>query len=142
MFGRRYRRQVLKTGAATARALAAEARMAKAEEDAQEASERARQAQERADRLGRELAEIKGSLSQVAVYEGMDGSPTALLVSELARDHEELEARIDSVLHYLSIQQAASLRGERLDGALMGAEIARLLRGGNRVPDSPQGLGL
>lgn len=93
--------------------------------------------QQVAERLGSEMAEIKASLDQVAVYEGMDGSPTALLVTELVRDHEELEARIDAALSFIS-GAPSFLPSERTREDL--AEIARLLKGGQRVPDTIEGI--
>ena len=81
-----------------------------------------------AERLGTVLAEIRGSLDQVAVYEGMDGSPVALLVAELVRDHEELEARIDAALMRIASGPSYAL----------GNEVAAILRGGPRVPDDPR----
>lgn len=89
-------------------------------------------AQDRANRLGEEIAEIKGSLSQVAVYEGLEGSPTALLVSELVRDHEELEKRIDA-----AVLLCAANTEEPLDGY---GQIAEVLRGGKRIADDPREL--
>jgi hypothetical protein len=84
---------------------------------------------QRAEHLIEELTSIRIALGRVAVYEGMvDYSPTVLLVDELVRDHEELEARIDAVLSYLSTQHQT--RPEIVD------EVARLLKGGTRVPDT------
>lgn len=90
-----------------------------------------------AEHLGSEMAEIKASLMEVAVYEGMGGSPTALLVTELVRDHEELEARIDAALSFIS-GAPSFLPSERTRKDL--AEIARLLKGGQRVPDTIEGI--
>lgn len=90
-----------------------------------------------AESLGSEMAEIKASLMEVAVYEGMGGSPTALLVTELVRDHEELEARIDAALSFIS-GAPSFLPSERTREDL--AEIARLLKGGQRVPDTIEGI--
>lgn len=84
-----------------------------------------------------ELFQIKIALEQVAVYEGMvDVSPVALLVSELVRDHEELEARIDACVALL---QGAKEAAEGEPSPLVD-EVARLLQGGNRVPDDPSQL--
>jgi hypothetical protein len=90
-----------------------------------------------AEALAGELAQVRAALNTVSVYEGLvDVSPVAMMVSELARDHEELEARIDAALHHLS-----GLPTD--DGALaeVRTEVARLLQGGTRVPDSPADLG-
>ena len=81
------------------------------------------------------LVSIKVALNRVSVYQDMvDRSPTEMLVDDLVRDHEELEARIDAVLHYLSSERQS--RNETVTDE----EVARLLRGGTRVPDSPEGL--
>lgn len=102
-----------------------------------------------------ELNQIRIALEQVAVYEGIvDVSPTALLVSELVRDHEELEKRIDSVLSLIALQDAYDnpemSRAARepdymdhpmsMDAKNIRAEIARLLKGGERIPDTIEGL--
>ena len=51
------------------------------------------------NRLAKEMAQVRAALSEVAVYEGLvDVSLVAMMVSELVRDHEELEARIDAVM--------------------------------------------
>ena len=83
-----------------------------------------------------EIAQIKIALEQVAVYEGLvEVSPVALLVSELVRDHEELEARIDAA--FLVLREA--LTGETGERG-WAAEVSRLLSGGTRVPDDLSGL--
>lgn len=85
--------------------------------------------------FAREIAEIRGSLDRVAVYEGLVGvSPVAMLVADLVRDHEELEARIDSALSLLSSVEAVR------EHSAIEVEVARLLKGGSRVPDTPEGL--
>lgn len=92
---------------------------------------------DQAKRFGRELAEIRGTLDQVPVYEGLvDASPLALLISELVRDHGELEARIDAVIGLLAQPPAGSYRAVET----LSAEVARLLQGGKRVPDTLEGL--
>lgn len=86
-------------------------------------------ADETADSLVAEMNQVKIALGRVAVYEGMvEVSPTVRLVDELVRDHEELEARIDAVLSYLTTQHQT--RPEIID------EVARLLKGGTRMPDT------
>lgn len=102
---------------------------------------RASQARSEVERLGKDLAQIRAALNEVAVYEGLvDVSPTAMLVSELVRDHEELEARINAVLLLIAALKGDSYPGisDLRDGI---NEIARLLQGGSRVPDSPGSLG-
>ena len=89
------------------------------------------------DKQAGELNQIKIALEEVAVYEGMVGiSPVAYLVSELVRDHEELEARIDAVV---SLLQGAKEAAEDEPSPLVD-EVARLLQGGERVPDTIAGL--
>lgn len=91
------------------------------------------------DRMATELAQIKIALNEVAVYEGIvEVSPVALLVSELVRDHEELESRIDSVISLLKgAKEAANVTDEPTP---LIDEVARLLSGGERVPDDPSSL--
>ncbi len=91
------------------------------------------------DQMAAELAQIKVALDEVAVYQGLVGvSPVALLVSELVRDHEELESRIDSVISLLKgAKEAANVTDEPTP---LIDEVARLLAGGERVPDDPSSL--
>jgi len=86
-----------------------------------------------------EIAQIKAALNEVAVYEGLvEVSPTAYLVSELVRDHEELEARIDAVVSLLQgAKEAANATDEPTP---LIDEVARLLQGGARFPDDLSGL--
>jgi hypothetical protein len=91
------------------------------------------------DRQAAELAQIKVALDEVAVYKGMVGvSPVALLVSELVRDHEELEARIDAAIALLKDAKAASNVTDEPSPLI--DEVARLLAGGERFPDDPSQL--
>lgn len=88
------------------------------------------------DKQAAELAQIKSALSEVAVYEGMVGvSPVAMLVSELVRDHEELEARIDSVVMLLKGAKEAA----QDEPTPLVDEVARLLQGGERI-EPPESL--
>lgn len=92
------------------------------------------------NRLAGEMAQVRAALSEVAVYEGLvDVSPVAMMVSELVRDHEELEARIDAVMSLLrpKIEGGSEWVVHSLEDF---REIARLLQGGKRVPDTPEGL--
>jgi hypothetical protein len=86
-----------------------------------------------------ELVQIKAALNEVAVYEGLvEVSPVAYLVSELVRDHEELEARIDAVVSLLQgAKEAANVTDEP---SPLIDEVARLLQGGERFPDDPSSL--
>jgi acetyl/propionyl-CoA carboxylase alpha subunit len=73
------------------------------------------------------LAEIRGSLSEVAAYEGMDVNQALVLyISEVVRDNAELEARIDAALfRIMPIDIDERTENEK--------EIARLLAGGERI---------
>lgn len=83
------------------------------------------------DKYVLQIMQIRASMREVAVYEDLvEVSPTAMLVSELVRDHEELEARIDA---------AVMLCRDRTEDPLA-VEVARLLQGGGRTPDTPEGL--
>lgn len=95
------------------------------------------------EEMAREILQVRSALGQVAMYEGiLDVSPTAMAVDRLARDHEELEARIDAVMlllrqHLSPTDDDWHLTGPGLDVV---REVARLLRGGTRVPKTPEGL--
>ena len=76
------------------------------------------------DRSNATLTQIKAVLSDVPAFEGMDVSESLVLyLSELSRDHAELESRIDAAIFIL--------RGipERTAAEM---EIGRLLQGGER----------
>jgi hypothetical protein len=102
---------------------------------------------DRVIRLARELTEIRVALGGVAAFEGIhESSPTAMMVDELVRDHEELEARIDAVMIIIK----AIGDGDRTPRAGYDGpdeawrdevrEIGRILQGGPRVPDTPETL--
>jgi len=102
---------------------------------------------DRERRLAEELTQIRVALGRVAAFEGLDTSPTAMMVDELVRDHEELEARIDAAM--MIVRELAD--GARIalgkpqpydDETWVGEirEIGRLLQGGTRVPDTPETL--
>lgn len=100
---------------------------------------RTSRAQAERDKMAGEIAQIRACLAEVAVYEGLvEISPTVAMVSDLVRDHEELEARIDASLHYLAGLVTNTEAPEALRE--MGHIVADLLRGGKRVPDSPGDL--
>lgn len=85
-----------------------------------------------------EITLIKVALGRVALYEDLvEVSPTVRLVEELVRDHEDLESRIDAVLHYISSFQRVTYP---VQAKTVMEEVTRLLRGGSIVPDSPAGL--
>ena len=85
---------------------------------------------DRIERLTNEIENIRIALGRVAVYDGIiENSPTALLVDDLVRDHEDLEARIDAVMSLLRYEQ------ESRNATTTDEEVARLLQGGTRVPD-------
>lgn len=79
------------------------------------------------------INQIKIALEQVAVYEGIVGvSPTVMLVTELVRDHEELERRID---------QAILICRSQPESDLAASDILQALLGRTKTPDSLEGLG-
>jgi hypothetical protein len=90
------------------------------------------------EQLARELNQIRIALGRVAAFEGMDASPVALMVDELVRDHEELEARIDSALMLIKHYRPDAAHLSNLGGVF--DELARLLKGGSRVPNTPEDL--
>jgi len=82
------------------------------------------------DKQAADISQIRAALSEVAVYEGLVGvSPVAMMVADLVRDHEELEARIDAILMLL-IGAKEAAEGEPTP---LIDEVARLLRGGERI---------
>lgn len=88
-------------------------------------------------RLREQVTQVRVAMGKVAVYEGIaEHSPLALMVDELVRDHEELEARIDAVLSLCAVNQddLGTLVPEEVEALV--AEVARLLQGGSRVPDT------
>lgn len=84
-------------------------------------------------RLAQALHEVRIALGRVSTFEGMDLSvnPIALMVLQLAEDHEELEKRIEAALMYLGASA-----GREIDPG----ELERVLRGGPVVPDDLSGL--
>lgn len=84
-------------------------------------------------RLREELVQIRVALGRVSVFEGLtDVSPVALMVAQLAEDHEALETRIEAVLHYISAIT------EEAPGHPVSAEtIVAMLRGDSLFPDNP-----
>jgi hypothetical protein len=92
-------------------------------------------ASKRADHLAEEITNIRIALGKVAVYkEILEYSPTVLAVDDLVRDHEELEARIDAALHHIRSER------ESRNETVTDIEVARLLKGGTRVPDTIEGI--
>jgi len=85
-----------------------------------------------------EINQVKVALGHVAVYEGLvESSPVAMLVDELVRDHEELESRIDAVVHHIAGAK------EFWESRVPLSEVDRileLLKGGARVPDTIEGI--
>jgi len=88
-----------------------------------------------------ELSQVRSVLTEVPVYEGLVGpAPLAMMVSELARDHEELEARIESVLDVILTRRADGLDIDTPEYATLN-QIAGLLQGQiERVPDTLEEL--
>lgn len=89
-----------------------------------------------------ELAQIRALMHQVTVYEGLvDISPLVMMVSDLVRDHDALEGRIDQAILY--IKSVVHRDGARFGFAhdapapsLILDEVVRLLRGGTPIPDT------
>lgn len=76
------------------------------------------------------LTQVKATLSEVAVYEGMPiGSDESVLLylAELVRDHEELERRIDLAM--------MTLVDESVPLTEIPNQVANILKGGERTPD-------
>lgn len=91
-------------------------------------------------RLALQMAEIRGSLDRVPVYEGLvDSSPVAVLVSELVRDHGELEARIDNAMHVIRGLLEMGVRTAETGTEALEV-IAAILSGRSGVPDTPEAL--
>lgn len=78
------------------------------------------------------LTQIKIALGEVATYQGIDVSPVAMLVSELVRDHEALEQRIENALVVLASNDSITRDGH--------IRIIGLLRGASPIPDTIEGL--
>lgn len=75
-----------------------------------------------------QLAQIRGAMATVSVYEGLiDVSPVVMMVTELARDHGELEARIDAAIFLIGPDRTGEPE-----------QVVQILRGGPRF--SPEGL--
>lgn len=88
-----------------------------------------------------ELAQIRSVLTQLPVYEGLVGpTPLPMMVSELARDQEELEARIESVLDVILTRRSDGLATDTTEYETLN-KIAGLLQGQiPRVPDTAEEL--
>jgi hypothetical protein len=93
------------------------------------------------EKLASELNQIRIALGRVAAFEGMDASPTAMMVDELVRDHEELEARIDAALMLVKqVKDGIVYPDTQLGWESCLDELARFLKGGTRVPNTPEDL--
>lgn len=79
------------------------------------------------------VAAIRGSMAEVAVYEGLPiGNDTLLLyVNDLVRDHEELERRIDLAI----MECRSSLKDGWLDVSSFSGHISSILKGAVPTPD-------
>lgn len=91
-----------------------------------------------------ELAQIRALMHTVTVYEGLvDVSPLTMMVSDLVKDHDALETRIENALHYIADMKAGGPM-KNLDGVtglqVDTEHIVHLLRGGSPVPDTIEGL--
>jgi hypothetical protein len=83
------------------------------------------------DAMADQLNQIRIALEQVAVYQGMGmAAALPLHVSELVRDHEEMERRIEGALVLISTADIE----DRLKQGLM----ALLQTGESWVPDFPE----
>jgi hypothetical protein len=93
-----------------------------------------------------QLAQIRALLGSVSVFEGLlEASPTVLMVAELVRDHEELEARIDAIAMVVAAvreEHESDHRHGHVDAVFqlphLLNEISRLIQGGDRVPSTPE----
>jgi hypothetical protein len=69
-----------------------------------------------------QLAQIRASMATVSVYEGLvEVTPIVMMVAELAKDHEELEARIDAAIFTIGPDAGGTLE-----------TVTKILRGGPR----------
>lgn len=85
------------------------------------------------DEMAGQLATIRASLDRVAVFEDVDTHAyLTLCVSEIVRDHEELEARIDAAI--------MAIASTPPDHPRLIPTIVHYLRGGQRVPESTEGV--
>jgi hypothetical protein len=94
------------------------------------------------EEMARELMLINIALGRVAAFRGIgDVSPTVLMVEELVRDHEELEARIDAAMLLIGqVKDGIVYPDDQDEWVWQFTELARLLQGGARVPNTPEGL--
>jgi hypothetical protein len=94
------------------------------------------------EEMARELMLISVALGRVAAFRGIgDASPTVMMVDELVRDHEELEARIDAAMMLLKqLNEGIIWPDGHDDWSWQVNELARLLQGGARVPETPEDL--
>lgn len=87
------------------------------------------------------LREVQTILSKVPEYDGLGALPVITATQMLVADHSELEARIEAVLvlpgHEYDPHQIDTDGGEMV---LDRDEVHRLLRGGQRVPDTIEGI--
>jgi hypothetical protein len=94
--------------------------------------EELRLTRERVEHAQGVLAAVRGSLSEVAVYEGLPiGEESMLLyLNELVRDHEELERRIDKAM-----MECAAAKDGWMEIRLFAEQIVRILQGGVVTPN-------
>lgn len=101
--------------------------------------EQLQSAQALALRYAGELAQIRAALSTVTVYQDLvDTSPVPMMVAELARDHDELESRIEAALLIASGNQVGRFPTDLVYTQMQ--RIIDLLRGAPRVPDTIEGI--
>jgi hypothetical protein len=84
------------------------------------------------------LRDVQIILSKVPEYDGMGAIPVVEGVRQLVADHSELEARIEAVLTHETYAGRDVPNWEA--HYVPSDEVHRLLRGGQRVPDTIEGI--
>lgn len=81
-----------------------------------------------------QLTQIRALMGKVAVYEGMsDTWPLVMMVSDLVKDHDALEGRIDAAV----FECRGHMDDEFED---LATEVLQILSGRKSTPDTPEGL--
>lgn len=113
-------------------------RILQLDEEKRDLQERLTLAESRVALYSGQIAQVRAVMTRVPVFEdsGLALATTVELVGMLAQDHDELESRIDAVVSYLTAQRPGAT--DSLPDII--GEVARLLQGGSRVPDSPEGI--
>jgi uncharacterized membrane-anchored protein YjiN (DUF445 family) len=85
---------------------------------------------QRHDALLAEITQVRVALGRAVTLQGLtETSPVATLVDLMVRDHDELESRIEAALVLLASHR----------DSIMPDDVARILRGAPRVPDTIEG---